>query len=76
MTAMGLDGTNCQFSLIYGVAPCDNKEEWRFCIHTLVVALDTIENSFQYIFMSNRHKVTKGLLYTAPIDVNGGSLCH
>jgi len=57
MTAMGLDGNNGQFPLAYGVAPCENEEEWSFFIHALAVALGATENSSKYTFMSDRHKV-------------------
>ena len=67
MTAMGLNENNCQFSLAYGVAPCENEKGWNLFIHALVVALDATENSSHYTFMSDRHKVRKGLLCNAPI---------
>jgi len=68
MTTLGLDGNNNWFSLAYGVAPCENEEEWSFFIHAIVVDLDAIENSSNYTFMSDRHKASKCLLYNAPIE--------
>ena len=62
MTAMGLDGNNGQFPLAYGVAPCENEEEWSFFIHGLDVALEAREDSFKHTIISDRHKVTHQLL--------------
>jgi len=54
---MGLDGNNGQLPLAYGMAPCENEEEWSFFIHSLAVALDAIEKNSKYTFMSDRQKV-------------------
>ena len=57
MIAMGLNDNNDQFPLTYGVASCENKEEYSFFIHGLVVALEAREYSSKYTIMSDRHKV-------------------
>ena len=64
MTVMTLDGNNGQFPLAYGVAPCENEEEWSFFIHALAVALDATESSSKYTFMSDRHKVRTTIIYS------------
>jgi len=62
VTAMGLNGNNGQFPLAYGVAPCENEEEWSFFIHGLAVSLEAREDSSKYTIISDRHKVTHQLL--------------
>ena len=64
MTVMTLDGNNGQFPLAYGVAPCENEEEWSFFIHALAMALGATENSSKYTFMSDRHKASKAVIYS------------
>ena len=45
------------------MASCENEEEWSFFIHALTVAIGATENSSKYTSMSDRHKVSKAVIY-------------